>query len=175
MATTTPDGITTPDSGTDYDLTVDLGIMADTVQDALTRRANYGLGTTTQMNAALSQFSNGAVWYNTTTSSEWRRVSGAWVNQASSHPFRMAAGVINISTSSSVTASGTVTFPAGRFTQTPIVTTGSNGNSQYFVSMTSPTSTDVLLTIRHSGGASASSTVAVNWTAVQMTSSSAAG
>lgn len=40
MATTSPDNIWTPDAGDDYALTVDLAAMADTVQDALNKKAN---------------------------------------------------------------------------------------------------------------------------------------
>lgn len=68
--------------------TVTLGAMASSVNTALNTLdakvvlgANLGVGTTTQMNAALASFPNGASWYNTTTSTTWRRVGGAWVNQ----------------------------------------------------------------------------------------------
>lgn len=81
MATTSPNGIATPNSGDDYDLTADLGTMATTTQAAISLRGNYGAGTTAQRVAALSGFKDGALWWDTTTGSEWRRISGAWVNQ----------------------------------------------------------------------------------------------
>lgn len=76
---TTPDNIWTPDSTDDYDLTIDWAATADDIQAALTKRANYGVGTTTQRNAALTLMPNGAQWYDTTLSYEYRKVSGAWV------------------------------------------------------------------------------------------------
>lgn len=81
MAVTNPDNIWTPDSGDNYALTTDLAATADTVQDALTEKAQYGAGTTAQRTAALSRFRDGAIWYDTDTNSEWRRVSGAWVER----------------------------------------------------------------------------------------------
>ena len=79
--TTSPDNIPSPTSGDPYNYVVDMAAMADGTQDALTQKANMGVGTSTQRTAALSKFPDGALWYDTTTSSEWRRVAGAWVNQ----------------------------------------------------------------------------------------------
>ena len=79
--TTSPDNIPSPTSGDPYNYVVDMAALADGTQDALTQKANMGVGTSTQRTAALSKFPNGALWYDTTTSSEWRKVGGAWVNQ----------------------------------------------------------------------------------------------
>ena len=79
--TTSPDNIPSPTSGDPYNYVVDMAAIADGTQDALTQKANMGVGTSTQRTAALSKFPNGALWYDTTTSSNWRRVAGAWVNQ----------------------------------------------------------------------------------------------
>ena len=79
--TTSPDNIPSPTSGDPYNYIVDMAALADGTQDALTQKANMGVGTSTQRTAALSKFPDGALWYDTTTSSEWRRVAGAWVNQ----------------------------------------------------------------------------------------------
>ncbi len=76
---TTPDSIPTPASGQNYALTTDLAATADGVQAVLTTKANYGVGTTTERTAALSRFPDGSMWYDTTLSAEYRRVSGAWV------------------------------------------------------------------------------------------------
>ena len=81
--TTSPDNIPSPTSGDPYNYVVDVAALADGTQDALTQKANMGVGTSTQRTAALSKFPNGALWYDTTTSSEWRRVAGAWVNLGS--------------------------------------------------------------------------------------------
>ena len=79
--TTSPDNIPSPTSGDPYNYVVDMAALADGTQDALTQKANMGVGTSTQRTAALGKFPDGALWYDTTTSSEWRRVGGAWVNQ----------------------------------------------------------------------------------------------
>ena len=79
--TTSPDNLPSPTSGDPYNYVVDMAALADGTQDALTQKANMGVGTSTQRTAALSKFPDGALWYDTTTSSEWRRVAGAWVNQ----------------------------------------------------------------------------------------------
>lgn len=81
MAVTNPDNIWTPDSGDNYALTTDLAATADSLQTMATEKANYGVGTSAERTAALGRFPNGALWYDTTTSSEWRKISGAWVNQ----------------------------------------------------------------------------------------------
>lgn len=85
MATTTR-GIETPDLGTAYNPPVDLAHMADTIdtivsglEDVNTERSNYGVGTTSERTAALASFPDGALWYDTTLSAEYRKVAGAWV------------------------------------------------------------------------------------------------
>ena len=79
--TTSPDNIPSPTSGDPYNYVVDMAALADGTQDALTQKANMGVGTSTQRVTALSKFPDGALWYDTTTDSEWRRVAGAWVAQ----------------------------------------------------------------------------------------------
>lgn len=81
MALTSPKNIWTPDAGEQYALTTDLATMADTINDNLVESANYGIGTTAEMNAAVGRFPNGALWYNTTNSTEYRRVAGIWEPQ----------------------------------------------------------------------------------------------
>jgi len=76
---TTPDNLATPSSGQNYGLVTDLAAFADSAQSALMVKANYGVGTTTERNAALSKFPDGARWYDTTLSADYRRVAGAWV------------------------------------------------------------------------------------------------
>ena len=84
--TTSPDNIPSPTSGDPYNYVVDMAALADGTQDALTQKANMGVGTSTQRTAALGGFPDGALWYDTTTSSEWRRVAGAWVEQPPLQP-----------------------------------------------------------------------------------------
>lgn len=83
---TSATGVITPDIGTAYNPPVDLAVMADSIdtivlglEDVNTERSNYGVGTTSERTAALASFPNGAKWYDTTLSAEYRRVAGAWV------------------------------------------------------------------------------------------------
>lgn len=71
--------IWTPDSTDAYSLTTHMATSATSVDTALQQAANYGVGTTAQRTAALSLLPDGAEWYDTTLSAEYRRVSGAWV------------------------------------------------------------------------------------------------
>lgn len=79
MATTNPDNIWTPDSGDDYALTTDLAATADTIQDALTRRANYFVGTTAELAGYAATAPEGSRAYDTTLDKEYRLESGVWV------------------------------------------------------------------------------------------------
>ena len=64
MATTTPDGIYSPDAGQQYALTQDLLAMADSVQDALTKRTAFS-GPRADRLAAESTAPNGSIWVET--------------------------------------------------------------------------------------------------------------
>ena len=75
----TPRGIFSPDSTDGYDVTVDWAATADSIESALDQASNYGVGTTSERTAALAGFPNGAKWYDTTTSEEYRKVAGVWV------------------------------------------------------------------------------------------------
>ena len=77
--TTSPDNIPSPTSGDPYNYVVDMAAIADGTRDALTQKANMGVGTSTQRVAALSKFPDGALWFDTTLSTTWRRIAGAWV------------------------------------------------------------------------------------------------
>lgn len=79
MATTSPDNIRTPDQGDQYALTQDLGVLADTVQDALTRRANTFRGTVAQRTAFTSTATDGMLWQDTDGMKMiWRKDGAAW-------------------------------------------------------------------------------------------------
>jgi len=80
MALTSPSDLFSPDAGDGYALVTDLAAMQDSVQAALVIQANYGAGTTTARNANLATFPDGAKWYDTTLSEEYRRIAGAWVS-----------------------------------------------------------------------------------------------
>lgn len=86
-------------------------------------------------------------------------------------PYRFAAGTV-----SATSAGTTVTFPANRFTQAPIVTIGpawvaANGalGNSIIIDYPGETTTSVILR------SSTASAVVARWMAVQMTSSSSSG
>lgn len=94
-------------------------------------------------------------------------------------PFRMAAGSQSLSASSASNPS-TITLPAGRFTQPPIVvaTPGSGGSSgNYFLRVYSISTTQFTcdLIFKDVGGTPGAATSLVQWIAVQMSSGSGAG
>jgi hypothetical protein len=90
-------------------------------------------------------------------------------------PFAFSAGTVAVLTSGG--AGGvTVTYPVGRFTQTPIVTVATDSPVFYdpFGMVTSPTSSSFIFRVRQTQ-TTAAATVVGYWTAIQMTSASASG
>lgn len=86
-------------------------------------------------------------------------------------PFSMSAGTVTLSFSGAP-ASASVTFPAGRFTQPPVVTaTLGVGSLGISLSATSVTATGCTI----GGSSSYTGSVPVQWVAVQMTSTSGTG
>jgi|SRR5690606_20988668 len=77
MATTSPDGLYSPDEDTPVDFVADWAASMSSVQTALTNRATKS-GTTAQRNAATG-VREGTLWYDTTTGITYRYSSGAWV------------------------------------------------------------------------------------------------
>jgi hypothetical protein len=91
-------------------------------------------------------------------------------------PYRMAAGAVVVTVSNATAANATVTFPAGRFTQNPIVTALAIGTSVWVAyAAAGANTTAVSLGIRQIDNAAASATVTVHWHAIQMTSGSGSG
>lgn len=79
MATTTPDGIRSPNDSDQYALVQDLGVLAQTTQDALNKRANSYIGTAAQRNA-FTTAPEGTSWQDTDGNKyRWTRQGGAWV------------------------------------------------------------------------------------------------
>jgi len=78
--------------------------------------------------------------------------------------------------SNSITGSGTVTFAAGRFTQTPIVlaTVSSTNNTRTSVTVGISGTTSVTFYV-WSGTVASTSAAAINWKAIQQTSAATAG
>lgn len=85
-------------------------------------------------------------------------------------PFATAAGFLSMPTST-----GTITFPSGRFTATPIITIGmATGTLGRGVTITASSSTSFTVSgfVTTTGAAT---TTSFNWTAIQMTSGAASG
>lgn len=115
MATTTPDDIKTPDSGDQYALVQDLGAMADTVQNALNRRANsYIVGTRNELTGWNPGIGSKA--YAKDTGKEYIQKASGWQG---ANPLTGQTTLTAPSGGGNVTQ--VVTFPAGYFTATPHV------------------------------------------------------
>ena len=82
MAVTTPDGIFSPDSGNQYNYSVDMSATAASVQAALIKRSWYYVGTDAQR-LALSgaELRNGIIFEDVATGELWQRKGGAWVTK----------------------------------------------------------------------------------------------
>lgn len=119
---TSPDNIPTPDPANNYNLTQDLAALADGVQSALTKRANYAVGTTTERNAALTLVPNGAKWYDTTLSSEHRKVAGAWKIWASDWVATTPAVTASTGTFTTVSCAFRSKYAAGAYLYSATVT-----------------------------------------------------
>lgn len=75
---TTPDGIPYPGLSDTTGIVPSLATLAESVQDALTARANYYVGDNTDMAAQEANAPEGAVFYNTDDNTEYRMESGSW-------------------------------------------------------------------------------------------------
>lgn len=139
MATTSPDNIKTPDAGDQYALVQDLGALADTVQNALVKRANAYVGTSAQR-TAFTTAPEGTSWQDTNgNKNKYIRQSGAWRMPSFSGrvgPFPLIAGNGN--------ATMTVSVAAANFAADPIVVqslaVGASRNLDLRLSAVSPTS-----------------------------------
>jgi hypothetical protein len=90
-----------------------------------------------------------------------------------SAPFRMAAGTEVATFSASTSSAGSLTFPAGRFTQAPVltgnVTTTAAASNGAIIRFTSITASGANYTMNVTS--STSNSIGFNWIAIQMTSS----
>ena len=119
MALTTPDAIRSPNDGDQYALVQDLGVLADSTQVAVTRRANMYVGTSAQR-VAFTTAADGTHWQDTNGSRyEWVRVGGFW---RGAEPLGGLATLTPPSAGGNVTSN--VSFPSGYFASTPIVVVG---------------------------------------------------
>lgn len=153
MATTSPDNIKSPDSGDQYALVQDMGALADSVQNALVKRANAYTGTTSQRTAFTSA-SEGTLWQDTNGDKFlWVRQSSAWVRVGpiTSHK-QIVSGVVNVSNSIQSFLFD-MRFPAGVTPQiiTQVVSpSGAAVGLNVLVTAVGPTS----FSARHSGSTS---------------------
>lgn len=90
-------------------------------------------------------------------------------------PFAMASGV-----AASVANGGTITFPVGRFTQTPSITVTNTdlGGGWFWLHSVRSQSTSAFtvgVMYRETGGSFATGSTSINWQAIQMTSGAASG
>jgi len=97
--------------------------------------------------------------------------TGGGSSSGAALPFSMAAGAVTLSFSGAP-ASASVTFPAGRFTQPPVVT-ATLGVASLGISLSATSVTATGCTI--GGSSSYTGSVPVQWVAVQMTSTSGTG
>ena len=78
MAVTSPDNLRTPDSGDQYALVQDLGVLASTTQAAITKRGNLYIGTGAQR-TAFTTAPTGVHWQDTDGQElEYVRKSSGW-------------------------------------------------------------------------------------------------
>ena len=122
MALTTPDAIRSPNDGDQYALVQDLGVLADSTQVAITRRANMYVGTSAQR-VAFTTAADGVHWQDTNGGRyEWIRTGGAW------RGVRPLTGTVNLTApSSGGRDSATINFPTGYFATAPAgLTTGAS-------------------------------------------------
>ena len=90
-------------------------------------------------------------------------------------PYSMSAGTVSITGTGTTFATATVTFPVGRFSQTPVITaTPASTATSFFASFQSQTATGFTARISIASG-TFTSTQSIHWQAVQMTSASGSG
>lgn len=90
-------------------------------------------------------------------------------------PFAFSAGTLAIAgLGAGASATAAVTFPAGRFTQPPIVTCSSDTNGNIIANPISVTTTGFTMRVNNPG-AVASGAGSARWIAVQMLTTSGAG
>lgn len=92
-------------------------------------------------------------------------------------PFAVAAGTVDVTLTASTSGTASVTFPAGRFSQAPIVQltkVDADAGAQLTVPMVTANSSTGM-TVALYATATQTVTVTVHWVAVQMNTASSAG
>lgn len=79
MEQTTPDGLVSPSGGEEYALSPAMAALAESVQKALTKRANTRKGTQTERTSQTSSLPDGTLWKDTTGDRAlWVLDAGQW-------------------------------------------------------------------------------------------------
>lgn len=163
MATTSPDGIRSPNPTDPYNLVADWAITANDVQAVFNKRANMYIGTSTQR-TAFTTAPNGVFWQDTNGSQNlFVRRSGAWVvkTQSGLHVYNATVGggpvsgwewtgvlsfTYPVAYPAGLTPAVTATAVTGDQLQTVTITAASNTGFSYRVMRLSgtPTATGTL-------------------------------
>ena len=128
MATTSPDGIFSADGNTPASLELITGAMAQSVQDALDRRAGPFSGTTVERNAFTNAADEGVIWVDTNGEKGVYRKNGAnWqkifpVDIPTPNLIAAEGGTQLVTPAGkNLTTSVPVTFTPGKFSSAPFI------------------------------------------------------
>ena len=135
------------------------------------------------MQAATAQVTGGVTAANVTATGDVGATNGSYTGNLSHHSGmtvpRTWAGRVTVTVSSNFTASTLVTFPAGRFTQPPIVsatmTTAPGGSGRFVPRIINVTTGGATVYVYTGDGSTTSASVVVDIVAFQATDSNASG
>jgi hypothetical protein len=146
-------------------------LTAQDVNDYLMDQSVMTFASDAARSSAIPTPTQGMISYQTDTDAIEAYDGSNWVTRVStSVPFAMAAGTITF------TGSATITFPVGRFTVGPIITGNGISASNVVTSVTFSTPNSASVTAYAWTGDTASTTSrAMHYHAIQMTSAAAAG
>lgn len=108
----------------------------------------------------------GDVWVDTSSNVQ------AW---SSFMPYAMAAGNVTVTGAGGTTASATITFPSGRFAVAPVVTANFAQGSIYIANANGISATGFTLVLRDRNDTAISGSFSSQWSAIQMTPTTADG
>jgi hypothetical protein len=156
-------------------------LTAQDVNDYLMDQSVMTFASSAARSSAIPTPSEGMVSYQTDTDAIEAYDGTDWVTRVStSVPFAMAAGKSTFNMVAVASAAVTITFPASRFSVAPVVTFSvyrvtSASAEVYAMRMNTLTSSGVQLVLVTRSAGAITETVEFNWTAIQMTSTTAAG
>lgn len=171
--TTSALGVWTPGDSDDWDLTIDLAAMANSIDTVLLSRYQRSSATAAGLGTGL--FNGQTAWVTGTNPGLYFWNGTAWIRSYA--PFAMESGVGTFNTALAPGQSGTtgtIAFSSGRFTVAPILQfTPINGRLTIAPATVSAASFTASMNNWSTGGSAAPTTF--NWTAIQMLPTSAAG